>query len=567
MSADNSRPIVVRRRALATLIVLLLLPTVAPAQPGGFLEPSELPSLSESVEQLRQQLAIPQPEEKTEWLAVLKKRAEAVQGVVDLSHALTLNEWRQPLGVGDTDHLKIRTALAERFRKAARDVLRGTDATRQCAAATLVAGLVPGGVHRGYPDPVVAGTITVLIPDVSLLAVSADRSVREAAARALGRFFLDTERAAPALGKLLGDREPAVRRAAAEALVSQAREGGPGQFPLAAWRAVGPVAAGGVPDEDERVGLSCLDAVRVTAKRVNSYLGEHTRGEPLPVLPGKPRPAGDANAPAAFWGEIRPVANALGQAVRLLLPLLASDNSARRVRGCQALEAIAATRARMVQAAGGAAPLARALGGKDPLLPGLTDAVADLIKCVGDTKDVEVRLAGLYVLEELGPEAAPAAAVTAKALGDDDSFMRWGAARVFGKMAPAGAAAAVPGLAVRVNDENGDVRITALAALERYGPAAAPAVTEVSQALNKGDEATRLWAVRVLAAVGPGGKAKTREPLIGALSARGVGIRRIATVALARFGKADKATTAALRAALADEDADVRRTASEALLK
>jgi HEAT repeat protein len=314
------------------------------------------------------------------------------------------------------------------------------------------------------------------------------------------------------------------------------------------------------------VSVSCLEALQAAAKGVNSHIGQHADTEAVPV-PGKPLPAGDLNTQTAFWGEIRPVANAFGQVVRPLLPLLASETSARRVRGCQALEAIAATRARMVQAAGGAAPLARALGGKDPLLPGLAGAVPDLIKCVADQKDVKVRLAGLYVLEELGPEAAPAAAATAKALGDDDSFVRWGAARVLGKMAPAGAAEAVPALAVRVGDENGDVRITALAALERYGPAAMPAVGEVSQALKKGDEATRLWAVRVLAAVGPGGKAKTREPLIAALSAKSVGIRRIAAGALAGFDKPDEATKAALRAALADEDAQVRRTASEALLK
>src|SRR5262249_15517517 len=106
-----------------------------------------------------------------------------------------------------------------------------------------------------------------------------------------------------------------------------------------------------------------------------------------------------------------------------------------------------------------------------------------------------------------------------------------------------------------------------LAALERYGPKARPAIKAVIQTGKKnGDEQTRLWAVRVLAAVGTEGRSETTTPLIEALSAKEVAIRRVAVAALARLDKPDQAVTDALRTALADTDSEVRRTASEALL-
>ena len=67
-------------------------------------------------------------------------------------------------------------------------------------------------------------------------------------------------------------------------------------------------------------------------------------------------------------------------------------------------------------------------------------------------------------------------------------------------------------------------------------------------------------------AFGPEGRKEATEPLIGVLSAKEPAIRRAAATALARFDKPDQKTRAALRAALADDDGEVRRTASEALL-
>jgi HEAT repeat protein len=268
-----------------------------------------------------------------------------------------------------------------------------------------------------------------------------------------------------------------------------------------------------------------------------------------------------------LWAPYRPTAQALAEGSRSLVVLLRSDQRPQRIRACQTLEAIAALRARLLRMAGDPAALAKALGAQeDPLLAGLKEGMADLTRCVG-RDDVEERLAALYVLEELGPEAADAVAAASNALTAADPFVRWAAARVLGKVAPKKPILVVAALAKKVADKNGDVRITVLAALERYGPDAIGAVKEVSQQALKGrDEQTRLWAVRVLAAIGPKGREKTTAPLIEALKAKEVGIRRIAVRALSGFGKPGADTAEDLRAALKDDDAEVRRMASEALL-
>ena len=92
-------------------------------------------------------------------------------------------------------------------------------------------------------------------------------------------------------------------------------------------------------------------------------------------------------------------------------------------------------------------------------------ALAELIA----HKDVQLRLAALYALEELEADAAPAAKALVKALDDSDPFVRWAAVRVMGKMRAHQAGMAVPGLGKALADENGDVRATAAVALERYG--------------------------------------------------------------------------------------------------
>ena len=62
-------------------------------------------------------------------------------------------------------------------------------------------------------------------------------------------------------------------------------------------------------------------------------------------------------------------------------------------------------------------------------------------------------------------------------------------------------AKAVPALAKCLDDENGDVRATAVVALERCGPTAKDAVPALTKAAKEGDEKTRAAAAKALAQI------------------------------------------------------------------
>jgi HEAT repeat protein len=187
-------------------------------------------------------------------------------------------------------------------------------------------------------------------------------------------------------------------------------------------------------------------------------------------------------------------------------------------------------------------------------------------------EDVRVRLGAIYVLEALETAAAPAVGAVVKVTTDKNPFIRWGAARVLGRMAPREPAAVVPAgvvpaLAKLLKDDNRDVFVTALAALERYGPNAKDAVPALGEVVkNDGEAGLRLAAIRALLAVGTDAR-RASDELRDALAAPDTPVRAAAARALGRLGATEPATKEALRKALADPDASVREAASEALLR
>jgi HEAT repeat protein len=226
---------------------------------------------------------------------------------------------------------------------------------------------------------------------------------------------------------------------------------------------------------------------------------------------------------------------------------------------CEAIEQLAILRLNVLRAQD-------KKNSNDPFRDPLKNALPDLASVLA-SRNVEARLAALYALEEFETEGGSVAAPVAKALGDTDADVRWAAARVLGRMAPVGDKEAVPALAKVVMDESVDVRTTALAALERYGPAAAGEAKAINKAISAKDAATRLWATRAIAAVGPKGREAAMEGLSKALGDEEVRIRRRAAEGLIAFGPFDEPTTKALRKALNDSDDEVRRNASRALLE
>jgi HEAT repeat protein len=243
---------------------------------------------------------------------------------------------------------------------------------------------------------------------------------------------------------------------------------------------------------------------------------------------------------------------ALNKALPAVTEALAEDKPDIAVGAAEVLEAAADVR-RLVLKDSHADPLPALLDARDALAKNLS------------AKDVRVRLAAVYVLETLGPEAAPASAVLAKALREDaDSFVRWGAARALGKMAP-DQSDAVPALAKALEDKDDDVRQTAPIALALFGPAAKAAVSALADAVKR-DDGLRLGALKALAAVGTGA-APAADAVTAALADPDAEVRVAAANALAQMRSLNKEAVATLGKALDDPDADVRRAVAGALLQ
>ncbi len=236
--------------------------------------------------------------------------------------------------------------------------------------------------------------------------------------------------------------------------------------------------------------------------------------------------------------------------------------------------------------------LARSL---EPGTPGPKDQVAA----------VQAKLATIDALEAIGLDAAPALDSLIRALSDQDKFVRWSAARVIGKLSardPNGTA--VPKLAKLTADQHLDVRLAALAALERYGPVAKPAVDPyLRKAAKTGDAEVRVAAMRTLQAIGkdaaPALAAVTknlsdfydRAPALAngpepahlggrSLTEANFRVRQTACETLGVLGPLavkeadprwqallDKHVVPVLQKALDDPDDTVRRAASDAILK
>jgi HEAT repeat protein len=242
----------------------------------------------------------------------------------------------------------------------------------------------------------------------------------------------------------------------------------------------------------------------------------------------------------------------------------------------------------------------------DQLSRSLRDAAGKLGKQIepGRETSVEAKLAAIDALEGLGDDAAPALPSLIRALSDPNKYVRWSATRVIARLASREADAAVPRLAELIAEHSDlDVRMAALAALERYGPATkdldtavrAAVVREVGNAAMRGDPEARIAAMKVLQVIGadsaPALPAVARNltgfynrglprPGEEAAAYRGatvqpednVRLRQAACETLGRIGvlapEADKKhVVSLLRRAMGDPDTDVRRAASDALLK
>jgi HEAT repeat protein len=504
------------------------------------------------------------------YQARLRARAKAVVRPGDLRRALELPDWADDTP-GRPRKLDVETArgireiqkdvhdeMFGRLERALRSVLQKGGVAARLAALTAVTDM--GARESAQHDP--TREMTRLTGDVvALLGKEKEPDVRAAALHALGKIQPEPAKAGPVLAKALGASATEERRAAAGAL-SHLFTGLRGGRRAEVGPQIVPLAGMGLRDKDPAVRRLCLLALKKGATTLVDLVPDAQYvGEPDGLFPTR-------REAAKAWKSARPLAESLDKQVPAMARALKDDNLGTCLAAHEALEgaALAQQRFRRVVAALALLPK-RPKGAKDDLVPSfakLPTAVPQLADTLSH-KEVRVRLASLYVLETLGPDAAPAAAALVKALDDKSPFVRWGAVRALGNMAPAAADRAVPGLVKVLADDSKDVRVTAALALGRYRDGARSAVPALRKVVTDGDSAMRVLAIEVLAGLGKAAEPAVPE-LTAALSDTEPRARAAAARALSGVGLANKASRLALRKALADVDATVREAASHALL-
>jgi HEAT repeat protein len=525
-----------------------------------------------------------------------KAREKALQAAIEdlrtlgqMRRALALQEW------GDTDpdetiaavDQPARKELATRFEQGVRAALTAADPTTRRAAADMLAEI--GTTVRGV-GTAVGGLARDFGPDLAERVRKDVPAVRVTAARALGLVNPDPEVAVPALAELLRAPTAAERAAAAEAfynLVYTASwnatrptgAGGQGVVVLpaevvAVGKAVIPEASRALGDPSPLVRRSAADALNQSAQAITKLVPEPRAGDEFlpadPLRKGGRDVAGDPNI-------LQPMLAAFKNEAQVLARGVHDPDAEVRLRVRRTLEELGVGRVRLLRRAQSQADAERELKGElkerltiptlpeDPLLDTLRPALPALAAGLRD-RNVQARLAALDALEPMITKAGPAAPALVQALGDDDRFVRWAAARTLGRIGPVPGVDAVTPLARMLRDPDLDLARGAALALSRYGPAAKDAVPALIALLRAASDAElRVAVVHTLEGIGT--DAQPAVPALSrALADPDVRVRQVAAEALGMFGPAAAEAVPALRRALDDDSPDVRRAASDALL-
>ncbi len=219
--------------------------------------------------------------------------------------------------------------------------------------------------------------------------------------------------------------------------------------------------------------------------------------------------------------------------------------------------------------------------GTDALGEGLRSSLGSIVAGLTD-RNVRGRLEAVEVLENMGTDAAPAIPALVERLSDPDRFVRWAAVRTLGRLAPRLPDQVVPAAARLLDDDDLDVQVAAAGALERYGTQARAAVAPLGVRASGGDADIRIAAMKALQAIGTDAAPalpsvalnlvpKTRAEVQAQVPQAGPlpppKARIAAAETLGRFGKLAEQAVPVLQGALTDLDPEVRRAASEAILR
>jgi HEAT repeat protein len=454
-----------------------------------------------------------------------------------------------------SDLREIRDPLVDRMEPlipTVRAALQGNNPDAQRAALAVVGDFPPGLLFQANLSRAIAGLLDRDPKDPELTAL---------AVRSYGKSYPESPEAVTrVLGRLVASEDVRIRRAVADALRSLLQNAVPNSPTVAnagpfidMSKAVLPLAGRVVEDGDGVAQRAALSAVQTTARVVIDLYTQDTGriGE-------EPKPKDRETR----FAPLRPVLQGLGELVPKLAAPLGSPEPPTRMAAARTVEVLAALRAVATTApAGGKAAADPLADGWPALRPAVTERMRD--------PNPDLRLAVTEALEALGG-AFDAKAMLREATTDRNLFVRWAAARALGKTAPPKAEAEtvaedVAALSRLLADADMDVRMAALNALARFGPAARSATPAVIAAARRGDVEPRVVALRTLAALqteaGP-----TVPVLIRALGDPDVRLRRAAATGLVRFGSDARPALPELRRAVTSTDQELRLAAAEAIL-
>jgi HEAT repeat protein len=551
------------------------------------------------VEELRVALkdvrALPTVEERKARKERLDKIIPKLQNVSDLRRALTLTEWRdeevikvsskeiQELAKIDRD---ARKQIGNSLKKWISDAVESKDAIRQRAAATLVGEI--GASIRGLEAGDQSGYGRTLAPSLIALTRKDDPAVRQDAARALGKIYPEPQEAVAALDAMLR-KDAGDRIAAADALVLmitnavQLQQTGRTRSGVELLPAdvvvvgthVARTAGAHAGDGEPMVRRQTLTALVDSALALEELIPSATDIPELEDLVKKL----DANKLDRFSDiskaknykslkaavpEFTDSLNGLGKVVK---DDLKDNDEQTRVLARQVLMALAALRNSLSRLP---AP-ADVKGERDPLMKALEPGLKEISTHLTDP-NVTVRRATIDFLEPMRSAIGPAIPAVVKALGDEDRFIRWAAARTLAGIGEdnikATANKTVPALA-RLMDprEDPQVRDAAAITLGSYGAEARAALPALIAFVDYGDLEARDSAVRAIQNIGGPDLAKAVPALQKALSSQRAYVRSATATALGSMGPVAAPAIQDLRALLNDNDAGVRTAASEALLQ
>jgi HEAT repeat protein len=493
----------------------------------------------------------------------LAARIKAVRTLTELTRALQLQEWRPDSQITDqlpAQDRKYRAELAQRFLREARNKLKDAPAPQRLACLTLL-----GNLGSRVLDPVTQRPLVrALVPDVAeLCAQVPQRNLRLAAIRTLGNLYPEPKRLVQILQGFFTGSADQERRAAADALqvfihttVEAASGWGPWPeqpmpFLVQVAESVLPLLRVGLTQRDAVVRQHCLDAI----KQLATVFRDRLIPEPNWWLQGN---ASQEQLAGQGVPDVKPLVAALEPLIAAVTRQLQDPDPSVCLTANHALEGIAGLRLKLLQTEV-TTPLGKQLESK------LRDSAAPL----GDLlthKNVNIRLAALYVLETLQGEAIPAGKAVVASLQDPDVFVRWAAVRTLGKMAPQEAAGAIAGLAhLLTTERNHDVLLATAKALGQYSPTARSAVPELGRAIGQGATDFQLAVLQALAGIGKDAQPAIPQVIV-ALSASESSIRAEAAKTLAGIGDFSEPVVNALLRALDDADLPVRQAAAEALL-